>query len=137
MNVNNLKINNSTGDIEASNCDLGCLDINTSTGNIDLKNVGCQKLDIEITTGNTKLTNVLVEEDLNINGSTGNVYLNDIDAKNIYIKLSTGNVKGTILTNKFFIVRSSTGDVVVPETRDGGKCKISTSTGNIIVKYKD
>ena len=137
LNVNNLKINNSTGDIEASNCDLGCLDINTSTGNIDLKNVGCQKLDIEITTGNTKLTNVLVEEDLNINGSTGNVYLNDFDAKNIYIKLSTGNVKGTILTNKFFIVSSSTGDVVVPETRDGGKCKISTSTGNIIIKYKD
>ena len=137
LNVNNLKINNSTGDIEASNCDLGCLDINTSTGNIDLKNVGCQKLNIEITTGNTKLTNVLVEEDLNINGSTGNVYLNDFDAKNIYIKLSTGNVKGTILTNKFFIVSSSTGDVVVPETRYGGKCKISTSTGNIIVKYKD
>lgn len=133
----NLSIENSTGDIEIINCNkTGNIDVETSTGNVNLSNVNCNKLDISISTGDTRLNNVILKEDLNIDGSTGSVYLDSFDAANIYITLSTGNVNGTVLSSKFFIANSGTGYVSVPETREGGECKITVGTGNISITYK-
>ena len=130
-------IENSTGDIEIINCNkTGNIDVETSTGNVSLSNVNCNKLDISISTGDTRLNNVILKEDLNIDGSTGSVYLDSFDAANIYITLSTGDVKGIILSNKFFIANSGTGYVSVPETREGGECKITVGTGNISITSK-
>jgi len=43
---------------------------------------------------------------------------------------------GTILSDKIFIASSDTGNVFVPDTTSGGKCKITVSTGNINIKIK-
>ena len=134
---NDLSIENSTGNIKIINCDnVGRMNINTKTGNLDLLNINCEKLDIKISTGDTKLTNTLVKNDFNMEGKTGNLYLDGVDAANININCSTGDVKGTILSSKFFIAKSDTGYVSVPETREGGECRINVSTGNIIITYK-
>ena len=69
-------------------------------------------------------------------GSTGDVIMDGFDAENIYITLSTGDVTGTILSSKFFIANSDTGDVEVPKTREGGVCEIKVSTGDIKISYK-
>ena len=54
------------------------------------------------------------------------------DAAELSITTDTGDVKGTLLSDKVFIARTDTGRVHVPETTNGGKCKITTSTGDII-----
>jgi len=135
---NNLKVINSTGDITIKDCNqLGEVEIDTGTGDVELLNVNCKKLDIEISTGDTDLRNVIVENDFNLNGTTGDVDFDGFDAANIYINLSTGSVSGTILTSKFFIAKSDTGHVNVPETREGGDCRITVSTGDIDISYKE
>lgn len=135
--TNNLFLDNDTGNIKISNCDkMGNIDIDTDTGNISLSNVNANKLEIETDTGDTRLTNTILKEDLNIEGSTGSVYFDGFDAANIYIELSTGDVKGTILSSKFFVAKSNTGKVIVPQTRDGGECIIIVDTGDINIKYK-
>lgn len=135
--TNNLFLDNDTGNIKISNCDkMGNIDIDTDTGNISLSNVNANKLEIETDTGDTRLTNTILKEDLNIEGSTGSVYFDGFDAANIYIELSTGDVKGTILSNKFFVAKSNTGKVIVPQTREGGECIIIVDTGDINIKYK-
>ena len=135
--TNNLFLDNDTGNIKISNCDkMGNIDIDTDTGNISLSNVNANKLEIETDTGDTRLTNTILKEDLNIDGSTGSVYFDGFDAANIYIELSTGDVKGTILSNKFFVAKSNTGKVIVPQTREGGECIIIVDTGDINIKYK-
>ena len=135
--TNSLSISNSTGDIKIKDCgNIGDVEITTSTGDIDLINFNCQALNINCGTGNTMLINVIAQKDCKIEGSTGNVTLDGFDAANINIDISTGNVKGTILTSKFFDAKSSTGDVRVPSTREGGKCIIRTSTGDIEITYK-
>ena len=135
--TNNLFLDNDTGNIKISNCDkMGNIDIDTDTGNINLTNVNANKLEIETDTGDTRLTNVILKEDLNIEGSTGDVYFDGFDAANIYIDLSTGDVKGTILSSKFFVAKSNTGKVIVPQTREGGECIIIVDTGDINIKYK-
>lgn len=135
--TNSLSISNSTGDIKIKDCNnVGDVEITTSTGDIDLINFACQELNINCGTGNTDLINVVAQKDCKIEGSTGNVTLDGFDAANIYIEISTGDVKGTILTSKFFDAKSSTGDVRVPSTQEGGKCIIRTSTGDIEIAYK-
>ena len=138
-NVNkDITIKNSTGDIKIDQSTTnGNVKIETSTGDIKLVNTTCNKLDIDISTGDTVLKNVIVRGDFNVVGETGDVLFIDFDAVNINIDVSTGDVKGTILTHKFFIAKSSTGIVRVPETRDGGECRITTSTGDIKVSYKE
>lgn len=135
--TDNLFLDNDTGNIKISNCDkMGNIDIDTDTGNISLSNVNANKLEIETDTGDTRLTNTILKEDLNIEGSTGSVYFDGFDAANIYIELSTGDVKGTILSSKFFVAKSNTGKVIVPQTREGGECIIIVDTGDINIKYK-
>lgn len=134
--INNLDIKSSTGDIEINDTIIkNNVSIESSTGEIILKNVNCDKLDIKTSTGYTKLINVLVSKDFTMDGSTSDLYLYRFDANNIYITLSTGDINGIILTNKIFMVTSSTGEIQVPETTTGGICKIKTSTGNVIIDY--
>ena len=67
--------------------------------------------------------------------STGDIKLDKSDAAEIFIKTSTGNVTGTLLTEKVFITQTSTGNIKVPKSIKGGRCEITTSTGNIKINY--
>ena len=58
------------------------------------------------------------------------------DAAQISVKTSTGDVTGTLLSEKVFITETSTGTIRVPKTITGGKCEITTSTGNIKIDIK-
>ena len=131
---NNLTIKLSTGVIKLSNINVGGnVSLESSTGDKFLENLNCKKLDIVVDTGKTTLVNVLVSDSYNHKGDTGDVVLDNFDAGNIIMDLDTGSVKGNILTSKFFVVRTSTGDVIVPETKEGGDCRITTSTGDVYI----
>ena len=149
--VNGIKITASTGDIYLENVSAKSIELSVSTGEINLKNVNCDdEIKLSVSTGDTELenvqcgsivstgdtgdltlTNVVAKGKYNIKRSTGDIMLNNCDAGEIYIETSTGYVKGNLLTEKVFIVKSSSGDVDVPETVTGGICKINTSTGDV------
>ena len=59
------------------------------------------------------------------------------DAATLSIKTDTGDVTGTLLTEKTFDAKASTGDVDVPKTTAGGVCKIRTDTGDICINIED
>ena len=67
---------------------------------------------------------------------SGDVLFDGCDAGEIEIETSTGDVKGTLLSEKIVFASASTGRVQVPEWISGGKCKITTSTGDIILGLK-
>ena len=48
----------------------------------------------------------------------------------------TGDVKGSLLSEKIFIPTTDTGDVDVPKTVTGGRCEITTDTGDIKITVK-
>ena len=47
------------------------------------------------------------------------------------IETDTGDVSGSFLTTKWFQAYSNTGNVRVPNTREGGECRIQTDSGDI------
>lgn len=155
--TNDLIVTASTGDVEISNCKvnnnvnvkvttgevklahneiIGDLKIEGETGDLDLEHITCNNIELKVTTGDIKLVDVIAVRNMTINSSTGFVELEYCDGTDIYITTTTGKVEGSILTNKKFDAISNTGKVNVPNSNEGGICKIRTSTGkiNIVVE---
>lgn len=145
-----LKLRTSTGKICVENASAGTLELSASTGAITVSNVTCSDANIKVTTGKTKLTDlacknltssgdtgdvslthVIAAEKLTIERSTGDVKFDRSDAAEIFVETDTGDVTGSLLTDKIFTAKTDTGRADVPKTVTGGRCEITTDTGNI------
>ncbi len=146
-----IKIKTNTGDICVESISSGALDLTVSTGKIIVSGVTCEgDVTVSVSTGKASLTdvtcknvtstgntgsitlkNVIAEERLSITRTTGKVLFDSSDAAEIFVETDTGDVTGTLLSEKVFIAETSTGRISVPKTTSGGKCEITTSTGDI------
>ena len=149
-----LRIETSTGSIQVRDLRAGALKLTVSTGKVAIQSVSCEgAVEVEVTTGKAELTdltcgslvsegstgamemkNVVAAETMTIRRDTGDVRFEGCDAAELTVDTDTGDVTGTLLTEKVFIVRSDTGRIKVPETTAGGKCKITTDTGDIRIE---
>ncbi len=132
-----LTVKEDTGDISLSCPNAGELDITASTGDIDVTSAKVKgTVSVKSSTGDITLTDTVAEKKFQIESSTGDVGFRGCDAADIKVKTSTGDVTGTLLSDKIFVTDTSTGDVKVPQTSSGGRCEISTSTGDILIQIK-
>jgi DUF4097 and DUF4098 domain-containing protein YvlB len=146
-----IKIATSTGDIFAESISAGSLDITVSTGNVTVSSATCEgDITVGVSTGDVYLTDIVCKNlistgstgDISINNvistgkitierSTGDVMLDRSDATELFITTTTGKVEGSLLTDKVFIAKTNTGRIDVPSSITGGKCEITTRTGDI------
>ena len=146
-----IKIKATTGSIRMENVSTGTLNLSASTGAITISNVNCQgDATFHVTTGKTTLTgvscrnltstgstgdiiltNVIAAEKFTIERSTGDIQFTGCDAAEIFVKASTGDITGSLLSDKVFITHSDTGSIHVPKTISGGRCELTTDTGDI------
>ena len=148
------KIHLSTGNIDLTGTNSEIIDLKTSTGNISLNDIVSSNIKLNSSTGKTTLTNVSTNElisnastgDIVLNNvigskfvierSTGDIFFNKSDAQELYIKTDTGDVCGTLLSNKIFKYDTDTGRVELPSVMSGGKCEITTDTGDIKISIE-
>ena len=134
----NLEVFVTTGKAVVASVDCEDLvDVRVSTGDADISDVTCQSFKSEGATGDIFLKNTVATADLSVNRSTGDVKFERCDASEIFVKTNTGSVTGTFLTDKIFIAKSDTGKVQVPSSVSGGKCEISTNTGEVKISIED
>lgn len=146
-----IEICTSTGDITLENVSCGSLKTKVSTGKTTLTNVAvagdaaitvsngksfltnvsCTNFTSTGDTGDINMTSLIASERIDITRTTGDVYFGGCDAAEIYVETKTGDVNGTFLTDKIFQAHTSSGKINVPECWEGGKCKITTTTGKI------
>ena len=132
--VGALSLSVTTGDVELSSLDLtGALSVKVSTGDTDMESVTAKSLASTGSTGDMSLQGVTVAERMEIERSTGDVRFEGCDAGEILVRTDTGSVTGSLLSEKVFIARTDTGRVDVPRTVTGGRCEITTDTGDIIL----
>ena len=149
--VENITIAASTGAIYVEGISASSLDLTVSTGNVTVSSVTCEEdITIGVSTGKTYLTdvvcknltsmgstgdislkNVISTENISVERSTGDITLDRSDAAELFIMTSTGDVEGSLLTNKVFIIKTDTGRINVPNSITGGRCEITTDTGDI------
>ncbi len=150
-----LRIGTDTGKIRLDGVSAGSLELAVSTGAVELRSVACagaaaltvdtgKAFLTDVTcgsfatdggTGDLFLTDVVAAGTLGVERSTGDVRLDRCDAAEISIRTDTGDVIGTLRSEKVFIVRTDTGRVDVPDTAAGGKCTITTDTGDVSISF--
>jgi DUF4097 and DUF4098 domain-containing protein YvlB len=127
----------STGEITVSSLTCkGNATVNVSTGKANITNVTCKNFTSNGDTGSITLNHVIATEKLSVERDTGDVKFNRSDAEEIFVKTGTGDVTGSLLTDKVFIAQTDTGDVDVPKTISGGRCEITTDTGDVLISVK-
>lgn len=146
-----VKLSASTGSVTVADISAQSLDISVSTGKVKATAVNCREnITVQVRTGDAKITdttcksfsskgstgdltvcNVIASEQLFLARTTGDIELEGSDATEIVIKTTTGDVEGSLMTEKVFLVQSDTGDIDVPKTAAGGRCEITTDTGDI------
>lgn len=151
--VGAVKLKTTTGDICAEGISAGSLDISVSTGRVTatdiicsgdirlevstgkakLKNITCQNLFSDGDTGDITLEGVIASGKFDIERDTGDVTFERSDAAEIFVETDTGDVRGTLCSPKVFIVETDTGKKSVPSSTTGGRCEISTDTGDIVI----
>ena len=149
--LDTMKIRTSTGSIRVENVKASRLELSVTTGNIIAVNVNCEgDITLRVSTGKTSLTNVscknlttsgntgnivmkavVAAEKFSIERTTGDVKFDGCDAAEIDVNTDTGDVTGTLLSSKVFLCNTDTGSVDVPKTTAGGRCEITTDTGDI------
>lgn len=152
-----MKIKTGTGNIHVENISADMLDLSVSTGHITVTDAICNSdVQINVSTGKTNITNlkckniissgntgdislrnVIAAGKFSIERSTGDVRFDGCDGVEIFVKTDTGDVIGTLLSDKIFIVQTDTGSIDVPESTTGGKCEISTDTGDIKISVSN
>ena len=127
-----LDLSVSTGKVTVTgaNCE-GDVKIDVSTGKVSMTDIRCKNLISDGDTGDISLRNVIANEAFSIETDTGDIKLDSCDATEISIETDTGDVTGSLLSSKVFIAQTDTGNVHVPKTVTGGKCEITTDTGDI------
>ena len=148
-----INIVTSTGDIFVEDSSADSLSVCVSTGMITVENVACEgDVTVGVSTGKTYLTNLMCKnvkssgstgdislhnvvavEKFSIERSTGDVAFDKCDAAEIIVDTDTGDVTGTLLSEKVFTVQTDTGSCSVPSSNAGGRCAITTDTGDIAI----
>ncbi len=153
MHLESAELTTDTGDVRCRASASGNLRIETHTGNIALEGLTADAIECAASTGDIRMQSVICAGDLSVKTSTGDVSfadtiakrisgktstgdvrLDNSDAEEIVIHTSTGDVTGSLRTGKTFATHTSTGDVSVPQNAAGGKCEITTSTGDIDIR---
>lgn len=137
MFAKSVSITVSTGDIELS--DINCeeeIRTTLSTGKLDAENVSCKNFISDASTGDAIFRGVVASGKLEIKRDTGDVKFSSCDGAEIYIATGTGDVKGSFLSEKIIFAETDTGKIQVPKLTEGGRCEITTDTGNIIISIE-
>lgn len=135
ISTKSMDLSVSTGHITVTNAVCNeQISVKVSTGKAKISDVSCQSFVSEGSTGDIYLGGVIASEKLSVERSTGDVAFDGCDGGEIRVKTDTGDVTGTLLSEKVFFANTDTGNVDVPKSIDGGKCEITTSTGDIEIK---
>jgi DUF4097 and DUF4098 domain-containing protein YvlB len=130
-----MRLSVSTGKVTVSGVKCtGTVAVNVSTGNVAMTDVTCGNLASNGSTGKITLKNVVATGSCVLQRNTGNIRFEDCDAAEIFAETNTGDVTGSLRTEKVFVAQSDTGWIRVPKTSTGGRCEITTNTGNIRMK---
>ena len=126
-----IRAETTTGDICISNVTLQDVHTECTTGDIRLNAINATTLTAKCTTGDIHLSNVITSGKIGIETTTGDIGLHRCDAATLTLKATTGDVTGSLRTPKIFYADTSTGDVKVPHSTEGGACTVNTTTGDI------
>ena len=129
-NVKHIVFNTSSTDFKCSGVKIDLMNINTSSGDVAVANSKFSEMEIDTSSGDISLKNVKVS-DFRIDSSSGDLAVSDCTFENFHGNFSSGDITGgfpvSIGKGK---VSTSSGDVVL-KLKKFRKLRINTSSGDV------
>lgn len=130
--ANTLNLETVSGDISLQSLSGNSLKINTTSGEIELSDISLYELAAATTSGDIELSSVICDCEMMLESVSGDIELDYSDAGSLNIKTVSGSIDGELMTDKYFITDTVSGDVVVPTSdSSAGKCIIKTGSGDV------
>ncbi len=126
-----LTAKNTSGSIHVLGGVNGKLNLNNGSGRIEVKNATPLEVEIENTSGGIYLERVVCQGEIEIENTSGSIEFDRCDAASFDLKTASGGIRGSILSNKVFDCRSTSGGVHVPENGEGGTFRARSASGGI------
>ena len=136
--ASNIDVLVSTGNIEVSG--VTCtkkIALDSFSGNVTVTDTACKSFSSTGKSGGLYMKNVVARRYFSIDRTSGNLMLDGCDAGVGYLVTGSGNVTGSWLSSKIFEVKTSSGNKDLPSTTSGGKCRVTTGSGNITMTILD
>lgn len=128
----NLAAASTSGNLTIKNVTAqNAIGIQTVSGDVEVSGVRCKNIAADTSSGDLEFRDVIMTDDMYVESVSGDVDLYRCDADSLWINTSSGDVSGTLLTEKIFLTDTSSGDIDVPRSTSGGKCEITTVSGDI------
>ena len=121
-----------SGEIKAATVEADDVEITTSSGDIECADMKTGTLTTKANSGQTDLHRVLVDGLLKHDSGSGEIEADATDAGEIEIRVNSGDVELELLSDRFYEIKTNSGSVYAPQsTRDGGMCRITTTSGDV------
>lgn len=127
-----LSIQSVSGEADIENGDVKSeLQVKSTSGDMTFTDVKGKAAAVTTSSGEILFTRVIAEDSMRLETTSGDIQLRSSDAAELYIRSSSGNVSGTLLSGKVFQINTTSGTVDAPYSGSGGKCEITTTSGDV------
>ena len=132
-----LLCNTSSGGQRLSGTVCKWLQAASSSGSILAQNIRAEVAEFSASSGSVTLNDVIAQDELSVETSSGDISFENCDARSVKLRASSGEISGSLLTGKVFRTKASSGSVRVPQDDpSGGRCEVTTSSGDINITVK-
>ena len=107
------------------------VDCRSVSGSVTITDIKGEEIKAKSTSGSIKLKNVTASDEMTLETTSGSINLDKCDGNEIYIESTSGSVKGTLLSEKRFKTKSTSGSINIPYSNNGGICEIKTTSGSV------
>jgi len=128
-----VRLNSTTGRIQASNFSADSINIDVTTGRVELENLDTNRLFARTTTGRIEGDRVNVSGNLELNTSTGRIELSHTNAEAVSLGTTTGRINIEDLRAARVTANTTTGRIETNRMNVGGDVSLTTTTGRVEV----
>lgn len=126
-----LDVQSTSGEVTLADVRGKAIAFDTTSGDITLSGVQGEAITAATTSGEITFTKVISEGSMRLKTTSGDVELRSSDGEDIAVRTTSGRVSGTLLSEKIFRIDTISGDVNAPYSASGGKCEVTTRSGDV------
>ena len=132
LQIEKSEIETISGDVKVNDWNGDLLDIETTSGDVELKNCSTDTLSVETVSGDLEIEDLVAKGAITLDCTSGDIEFERMDGAELRIETVSGDVEGSLLSNKHFIAKSTSGDIDIPDSdSSAGKCIAKTTSGDI------
>ncbi len=129
---NSLSMKTLSGGISVGVASPAVMRLSVQSGGVSLANATPSALTVTTQSGGIRLRDVRVSGDCELSCQSGGVSLSECDAEVLTVKTQSGSVSGTLLRDMVFDVRTGSGAIDVPPSKEGGgRATVTTQSGSV------